>query len=685
MVWYTLLFILGLVVALYLLLFSRHLVSIKRWYDFSFMLGAALLLWGFSQLLNLNPDPVYRSVATVTTFIYDLFLLLAFRAFPLPPHLYFDRWKNGFDVALLAAIYFSGEYTCWINSSDSLLLQFLLQFQANFFILGSWFMVFAASWNKRVSSNNSLLLIGCLLFILVDSLISYVPGQVLFPIGMIAFVLIVVCDRRKLIEDEKVLVSEDSHYLYEKLNFHLRDERVNWTIVYITVIFLLSMKIPDQMYLAGMILFLILLLIRGLITRRNNRMNLEDLLSISQNLENHFAQNVEQLQKQNASLSRALIGKKRFEKLLQKSNEQNVKTITYDNVHDLIQEYVIHWYMTMNGFTYVRLSLESENGHCYFEVTQGVHKKVASEDSVFVKLIVDELKDSPLTPRFLVVEAEGTCQEEPKIVVEQLALHVCRLFHRCIQSRQDLELRLIEQEMALASKIQYSLIPKERLVLPMAQAKAVYIPMDLVGGDYVDYVEINDRYSCFLIADISGHGVPASLLTTGIRSLFRAVVQTCHTPDEILARLNRLLYEDLSKTRSFVTMFVAVLDQVEGVLRTSRAGHPGPIYLSKSKQMILPCKRGIGLGLTEETVYDCEEIWIEEDFTLFMYTDGLMNLSRKDVNGIEQWLERLSALIQNDGTDLIYEIEQMIWNETGLVEQHDDITVLILGVQKRNQ
>lgn len=682
MVWYTLLFILGLVVALYLLLFSRHLVTVKRWYDFSFMLGVAFLLWGFSQLLNLNPDPIYQSAASISAYLYYLFLLLALRSFPLPPHLYFDRWKNGFDIVLLSILYIVGEYTCWAKSMEGPLLQFLLQFQTDFYILGSWFIVFKANWDKNLLNNNSMMLLGCLLFIVIDTFVFVIPGSVLFLVGIIAFTLIFVCHRSTMITEEKVLVSEDSHYLYQKLSFHLRDERVSWTFVYISVIFLLSMKIPGQFYLTGMITFLILLVIRGFVTRRNNQLILEDLLTISQNLENHFAQNVEQLQKQNASLSRALIGKKRYEKLLQKSNEQNVKTITYDNVHELIQEYVVHWYMTMNGFTFVRLSFESEEGHSYYEIVQGVSKNLG--DTTCVKLVVDEAKDSPMTPRYLVVEVEGVTQEDPKIFVEQLALHVCRMYHRCIQSRQDLELRLMEQEMALASKIQYSLIPKERLILPHIQAKAVYIPMDYVGGDYVDFVEIDDRYSCYLIADISGHGVPASLLTTGIRSLFRAVLQTCMTPDEILKRLNRLLYEDLSKTRSFVTMYVAVLDQMEGVLRMSRAGHPCPIYLSKSKQLILPCKRGIGLGLTEEAVFHCEEIPIEEDFTLLMYTDGLMNLSRKDANGIEQWLERLSVLVQNGATDVISEIEQMIWKETGAVQQHDDITVLIMNVMKAN-
>lgn len=681
-VWYALLFVIGFLVALFLLLSSRHLVTYKRWYDFSFMLGMAFLLWGFSGLLALNPDFWYQLSSSFATILDQIFLLLALRSYPLPPHLYYDRWKNGIDLLLLAILYFSAEFAIWKSPHPGEMLILLSHFQPSIYILGTCLTVLRTSWQLDFYRTNKWLLFGCALFILLDASGTLLPGAIMFPLGLVTFAIILLNHWRMGTMSDKTLLSDDSRYLYQKFTFNIRDERIHWLYLFGTIIGMFALNSPNPLYMNGMLGFIGLLLVRSFVTRQQNKHTLSELFAISSNLENQFAQNLEQLKDQNKALTRLLTFKQQYEHLLQMSNEQNVKPINYENLYAMIEEFVEKWHSVLDEIRYVRVAFESAEYDVYYEVERGESPRQESQIEA-IRLTVDEKEDSPQKPRFIVVEVSGHYSENGDVLIQLLAIHTCRLVQRCMQAQQALEIRLREQEMALASRIQSSLIPKERLSLDSVQAKVVYIPMDYVGGDYVDYVVIDERYNCFLIADISGHGVPASLLTTGIRSLFRAVLETCLSPDAILTRLNRLLYDDLSRTRSYVTMFIAVLDQQDGVLRISRAGHPSPIYLSKTKQMVLPCKRGIGLGLSDDAVYECDEIKVEEDFILLMYTDGLMDLSRgKEPNGIDFWLRRLRRVMDQHGEyhDRIDMMEQMICDETKQGEQNDDVTVLILEV-----
>jgi serine phosphatase RsbU (regulator of sigma subunit) len=134
-------------------------------------------------------------------------------------------------------------------------------------------------------------------------------------------------------------------------------------------------------------------------------------------------------------------------------------------------------------------------------------------------------------------------------------------------------------------------------------------------------------------------------------------------------------------------MFVAVYDQQAGVLRTSRAGHPQPLYLSAAKQMILPCANGIGLGLAPETRYKMDEWPVEEDFILVMYTDGLTDLGRKEeALTAQDWLQRFRAAVladKREASDRIAAIEEEVRQRTRAMEQEDDISLLILDVKAR--
>jgi serine phosphatase RsbU (regulator of sigma subunit) len=688
MVWETLLYSTTLLSSLFLLLSARHSVSFKRWYDFPFLLGAGLFAWGIGHLFHVHTDRQFHLLSQPILLLFYICLLMAFHAFPRSPHLCFERWKSITDAAILTALYSSCSLPIW--SDPSLAEKFLLlqHIQASLFLIAIAVVVWATTSQNSWREPRNMLLIGAMFFLLLDGTGHRLPGPIGFFLFVLPLLIIGIAQGKMQKFAEKVEVQDEYPCLHEKLQFRLHDENVANALILGAAVALASGQEQPLSYRLAMGTVLLLLFVRACRARREKRALMRELFHITSSLEKRLAENRLQIQAKNESLHRLLAFRQSYEKLLMVSNEQSLRETSYETLQRIIEELVDQWFSTMSGICFLQVSLHSSDGAAYYQVERGdPGENGCSEKHRFsVEIAIDENQETERMVRVRAVTDTEDFEEREweKSFFRLLGVNVRGLILRCRHDQQSLELRLMEQEMELASKIQFSLIPRERLVLPQLEAKAVYIPVTYVGGDYVDFVNIDERYSGFLVADVSGHGIPASLLTTGIRHTFRAVVQTCSSPEQILERLNRILYEDLAKTRSFVTMFVAVYDREENVLRTSRAGHPPPLYLSASKRQILPCSGGVGLGLMKDAAYRLDEWKVEEDFTLLIYTDGLTELGRKAAKlDLSQWLRHFEQIILATGeemTDRIRAIEQDIWQKTRQTQQDDDISVLIIDV-----
>lgn len=695
MAWEASRFIAAIIAAIFLLLFSRQWASAKRWHDFSFLQGLAFLAWGTGHLFGMKPELHMQILADILQFFFCLFLLLAFHAFPLAPHLYYERWKTVLDSILIAATFGTCMLVQHYYSAMSGIFSLLPLCQASIVILGTAFTLLLANYSHDDKPNcSNALLAGTMMFLVLDAIEHWLPQLPLFVATALDLLLILgisfLIHRRM----QKLQVQEETHYLYEKLQLTFYDENMLKILFALFALPLITIRNLPLLYMGGMGLVLLILTFRLYKTRKSNQGLMRELFFISHQLEKLFAENMKQIHRKNEQLSRYLAQKQSYETLLLISNELNLRKINYETLQQIIEELVEKWFDGINELVYLRLSLQSEEGHDYFVVERGSFKGASKQSTMHERLIVQDETDTPLAPRYVSVtavttEAHGNDSEPNESehsFVKLLAVNVRGFVLRCLYDQQSLEWRLMEQEMELASRIQFSLIPKERLVLPGLQAKAVYLPYTYVGGDYVDYVVIDDRYSCFLVADVAGHGIPSSLLTTEIRSCFRAVIESYRSPEDILERINRLLFEDLCSTRSYVTMFVAVYDNAQQVLRTSRAGHPQPLYLSSTRQEVLPCKSGVGLGLVREARYQADEWPIEENFVLLIYTDGLTELGRKEgPREVYQWIGHFGQVILRDEnvvTDRIEAIEQDIWQSLRQKQQEDDISVLIIDVYR---
>ncbi len=261
-----------------------------------------------------------------------------------------------------------------------------------------------------------------------------------------------------------------------------------------------------------------------------------------------------------------------------------------------------------------------------------------------------------------------------------------------LQEKQEKE--RLEQELRIARSIQMSLLPQGPLTIPGLALTPHCEPAREVGGDYYDYVPIDDDRIAILIADVSGKGTSAALYMAELKGIILSLSQQHTSPRQLLITANRIISRHLD-TRSFITITYAVVDLKARTLTYARAGHcplihvPGPNAPSRAAQILVPDGMVLGLQIDDGTMFSqaLEEAVVPlgtGDLFLF-YTDGItetMN-SEGDMFGDA----RLADLLQQHADLPPAEIRERILREVqafaGTATQQDDMTMLLLGVGER--
>ncbi len=246
----------------------------------------------------------------------------------------------------------------------------------------------------------------------------------------------------------------------------------------------------------------------------------------------------------------------------------------------------------------------------------------------------------------------------------------------------------IGSELRIASAIQQSMLPKDRASLPNSahhkvdrDISGLLLSAKEVGGDLYDYY-LNDNKLFFCIGDVSGKGVPASLMMAMTRSLFRSVSAHTHAPRKIARDINITMSEN-NETGMFVTFFVGVLDLVTGHLRYCNAGHCPPLLLNRTDHSVttLPVEPNIPIGVTAEWEYTEQEADLQIGTTIFLYTDGLTEAENRDhvLFGEKSMLYAAHmALLGNDfdAVSLINDMKESVNTFVNHAVQSDDLTML---------
>jgi phosphoserine phosphatase RsbU/P len=249
-----------------------------------------------------------------------------------------------------------------------------------------------------------------------------------------------------------------------------------------------------------------------------------------------------------------------------------------------------------------------------------------------------------------------------------VAIHNARRFQQEREERQRMS-----REAAEAQVIQQALLPRMSPLIPGYSISGLTIPMGEVGGDWYDYIPLDDGSWALVLADVSGKGMAAALLMSATRGMLRSLADTCKSPAAVLNRLNRLMVEDFPSGK-FVTLIYAVLDPAQRTLKFASAGHLPPLLMDEAGTRFLQTESGMPLGLTLGE-YSDSEIPLGEGARLLLYSDGITEAAGADRE--EYGLERLRQyMAQGDAsTETILAEVRNHANGAGL---QDDATVILV-------
>ncbi len=237
----------------------------------------------------------------------------------------------------------------------------------------------------------------------------------------------------------------------------------------------------------------------------------------------------------------------------------------------------------------------------------------------------------------------------------------------------------IERELETARTIQTKLLPERPPDVDGFDIAATSEPARSVGGDYYDFLNAGEGTLAICLADVSGKGISAALLVTGIHATLRSQIQMQGSVAERVSRADKLLY-DSTEADKYATMFYGELDLASGKLRYTNAGHNPPIVISTDGSEQLLEAGGPPVGLLPISEYSESSIELKPDDLLLIYTDGFSEAMDLRLN--EYGEDRLHSLASENRTEEAAAVMGTIINQVqefvGEAPQTDDMTMIVM-------
>ena len=238
----------------------------------------------------------------------------------------------------------------------------------------------------------------------------------------------------------------------------------------------------------------------------------------------------------------------------------------------------------------------------------------------------------------------------------------------------------IESELRIAHNIQMGMLPKVFPAFPERDDLFLYaklVPAKEVGGDLYDFF-IEDEKLYFIIGDVSGKGVPASLVMAVACRLFRSVASHLENPEDIISSLNDSL-SDGNESGMFCTAFLGILDLKTGVLKYCNAGHNAPLIVDEKGNVVpVPVVANLPLGLFDGYPYEGQETKFDKQVMLYMFTDGINEAENKEKKlfGDDRLVRLLKLNASKMPGEIIDETFTEVKHHADGAEQSDDMTVM---------
>ena len=256
------------------------------------------------------------------------------------------------------------------------------------------------------------------------------------------------------------------------------------------------------------------------------------------------------------------------------------------------------------------------------------------------------------------------------ITVENIALY-----------DEKLEKQRIDKEISVAREIQRMLLPHE---IPQGRnynISAINISSTRVGGDYYDFVQLNDHLLGIAIADISGKGIPGALLMSNLQATLRAVTNGNISPAKVTAKINNQITQTTSPEK-FATFLYGIFDTKKLIFKYTNAGHNYPILRKIDGECSYLTQADLIIGVSENYKYNENKIQLKTGDTLVFYTDGITEAidSQQDEFSEQHLLDIVAAYEASSAENLRNYIYEEVLDFTKGQSQYDDITLIVLQV-----
>lgn len=248
----------------------------------------------------------------------------------------------------------------------------------------------------------------------------------------------------------------------------------------------------------------------------------------------------------------------------------------------------------------------------------------------------------------------------------------------------------INSELNIAKAIQSSSLPYKFPAFPDRDEFDIYALMEPareVGGDFYDFYFIDDNRFMFLIADVSGKGIPAALFMMTVKTLINNLSFVGYEPKELIKIINKKICEN-NKQGFFVTMFSGIVDVKTGEMVYVNCGHNPPLIKTNSNEYkYLECESNIVLGAFDDFDYKIHQTKLNKGDVICLYTDGITEAvnSEKKMYGEEKLLEKINEFDNDDIKSMALDIKNDVLRYSQNVERSDDLTLLIFKYGNANR
>lgn len=242
----------------------------------------------------------------------------------------------------------------------------------------------------------------------------------------------------------------------------------------------------------------------------------------------------------------------------------------------------------------------------------------------------------------------------------------------------------IKQELQIARKVQQSFLPLKTPNVPGLDVFAICKPAFETGGDYYDFIELDDKKLAITIGDVSGKGIQAAFYMTFTKGVLYALCNDYTSSVDVMCRTNKMFRKNAAKG-TFISLIFGIFDEEKSIFRFSRAGHNPLLYFNKKdKKLHIYQPEGIAIGMADMSKFSShiseQSVKMEEGDILIFYTDGMVEAVNKEHELFGE--DRLYALVKKyhdlPSQQMVEKIEEHLADFVNGTDQYDDMTIIVV-------